>query len=120
MIYSSHPKFDENINKFLCKHHQDDGWLFKLQNLLISHFEKGTVHLGTNVLPTIGAHEDYILYKVYMAVGGVSKNQRPRVCFAKKDQEIIFLCFGTHVENYTTRELITLGKKRLKEFLGQI
>ncbi len=50
MIYSSHPKFSEEMNSFLKKHHQDDGWLFKLQNLLISHFEKGTVVLGINVL----------------------------------------------------------------------
>ena len=118
MIYSSHPKFAKEIGSFLKKHHQDDGWLFKLQNLLTSHFEKETVRLGVNVLAPVGEYREYKLWKIYMAVGGVSKNDRPRVCFAKKDQGVIFLCFGTHVENYKTSELIFLGKKRIKEFTG--
>ena len=120
MIYSGHPKFDKEMDSFLKRHHQDDGWIFKLQNLLTSHFEKHSVVLGFNVLAPIGEYKDYKLMKVYMAVGGVSKNKRPRVCFAKKEQEIIFLCFGTHTENYTTKDLILLGKERLKEFVGEM
>jgi len=107
------------MGSFLKKHHQDDGWLFKLQNLLTSHFEKKTTRLGPNVLAPIGGYKEYILWKVYMAVGGVSKGHRPRVCFVKKEQEVIFLCFGTHTENYTTRDLIILGKKRIKELIGE-
>ena len=118
MIYSVHPKFNEDMTSFLKKHHQDDGWLFKLQNLLINHFEKNAVILGVNVLAPLKEYGDYKLWKVYMAVGGVSKNNRPRVCFAKRDNEIIFLCFGTHINNYNTKELIVLGIKRIKEFIG--
>ena len=66
MIYSSHPKFDEEINSFLKKHHQDDGWLFKLQNLLTNHFEKRICVLGSNVLAMVGEYDDYKLWKVYM------------------------------------------------------
>lgn len=120
MIYSSHSKFDEEMDSFLKKHHQDDGWIFKLQNLLISHFEKKTTVLGTNVLSPIGEYKEYKLWKVYMAVGGISKKNRPRVCFAKRELEIIFLCFGTHIKNYKTIELILLEKKRIKEFIGEV
>lgn len=118
MIFSSHPAFDKGMTDFLKKHHKDDAWLFKLQNLLTSHFELGTTRLGTGVLAPVGEFEDYKLYKVYMAIGGISKNDRPRVCFARKDQNIVFLCFGTHIENYDTRELVALGKVRIKEFIG--
>ena len=118
MIFSSHPRFDKEMKKFLEKHHQDDGWIFKLQNLLTSHYERKTVRLGVEVLAPIGLYEEYALLKIYMAVGGVSKNDRPRVCFAMKEQTIIFLCFGTHVENYITRELVSCAKARLKEFIG--
>jgi len=75
MIYSSHSKFDEEMDSFLKKHHQDDGWIFKLQNLLISHFEKKTTVLGINVLAPIGEYKEYKLWKVYMAVGGISKKR---------------------------------------------
>ncbi|MFC1756907.1 hypothetical protein ACFLZC_02005 [Patescibacteria group bacterium] len=71
------------------------------------------------MLAPIGEHNEYRLWKVYMSVGGISKNNRPRVCFSKKEETIIFLCFGTHVENYKTRDLIVIGKQRIKEFLGE-
>ncbi len=119
MIYSSHPKFDKEIGDFLEKHHQDDGWVFKLQNLLISHFEKKTTNLGINVLAPVGEYKDNKLWKVYMAIGGVRKNQSPRICFAKKDDQIVFLCFGTHIQNYKTNKLVKLGKQRIKEFIGE-
>jgi hypothetical protein len=118
MIFSSHPKFDKEMKCFLKKHHQDDGWMFKLQNLLTSHYELGTIRLNAEVLGIVGEWEGYRLIKIYMAVGGVSKNDRPRICFAQKNQVAIFLCFGTHIENYNTRELVALGKARLKEFIG--
>jgi len=118
MIFSSHPKFDREMEAFLKKHHQDDGWMFKLQNLLTSHYELRTVRLGVEVLAPIGEYEEYKMYKIYMSVGGVSKNDRPRVCFAKREQTIIFLCFGTHIENYKNSDLIKSGKTRMKEFIG--
>ena len=118
MIFSSHPGFDKEIKNFLKKHHQDDGWIFKLQNILTSHFELRTVRLGIEVLAPVGEYANYKLYKTYMAVGGVSKNDRPRVCFAKNNQSIVFLCFGTHIDNYTTKELVVLSLKRIREFVG--
>jgi len=118
MIYSSHPSFVREMNGFLKKHHQDDGWLYKLQSLLTNHFELGVVRLGIEVLAPIGEYENYKLFKVYMAIGGISKNDRPRVCFATDNKSIIFLCFGTHINNYKTRDLIFISKTRIKEFIG--
>jgi hypothetical protein len=118
MIYSSHPSFDKEMGKFLAKHHQDDGWATKLQNVLTSHYEK-KIPLGNNISPPMGEYDEYKFFKVYMVVGGISKNKRPRVCFAKKEETIIFLCFGTHIDNYNTKELFLLGKKRLKKFIGE-
>ena len=117
MIYSSHRSFDKKMGKFLGKHHQDDGWLFKLQNVLTNHFNN-KINLGNN-LNQVGEYKEHQLFKVYMVVGGISKKNRPRVCFAKKDDTIIFLCFGTHINNYNTRDLVSLAKKHLKEFTGE-
>ena len=117
MVYSSHPSFDKEMGRFLTKHHQDDGWLFKLQNVLIGHFTK-KICLGNN-LAVVGKYKEYQLFKVYMVIGGITRNDRPRVCFAKKEETIIFLCFGTHINNYKTSKLISVGKLRLKEFTGE-
>lgn len=119
MKYSSHPRFDKKMTALLSKHAQDDGWLLKLQNLLTGHFDKRTVRLGTNVLAPVGEYKDYKLWKVYMAVGGMSKKDCPRVCLARNEQEIIFLCFGTHIKNYKTKDLISEAKGLLKEFIGE-
>lgn len=117
MIFSLHPSFSKELKKFLKKHHQNDGWLFHLQNLLTAHFEKKTIRLPEKKLAQIGKVNDYELWKVLMVIGGIRKNQCPKVCFSKIDSEIIFLCFGTHIENYKTSELIFKGKKRLKEMV---
>jgi hypothetical protein len=118
MIFSKHPSFDKEINKFLKKHHQSDDWIFKLQNLLEAHFETRTTRLNINILAPIGEYLDYKIYKIYMTIGGISKKNMPRVCFAQNDKDIIFLCFGTHINNYKTIELISISKKRIKEFIG--
>jgi hypothetical protein len=118
MIFSSHPKFDKELGTFLKKHHKDDGWLFKLQNLLTSNYEKRTVNLSQEVIPPVGAYEGYKVHKVHMVIGGISKNDRPRVCFAIKDSTIIFLCFGTHIDNYKNSVLVAIAIERIKEFIG--
>lgn len=105
------------MKKFLEKHHQDDRWVFNLQNLLTAHFEKKSTRLNTGVLDPIGKLENFELWKIYMSVGGVRKNQSPRVCFSKNEMDIIFFCFGTHIQNYKTSELIQIGKERLKEII---
>lgn len=117
MIFSSHPAFDKEFNKFKNKHRQENKELQRLENLLTSHFEKKTVRLNENVMPPVGEYESYRIYKIYMSFSGVTKKQRPRLCFGIKDGAIIFLCFGTHITNYKTHELIKTSKERLKDFL---
>ena len=116
MIFSSHPSFDKKFKKFILKHNQEDKWLQILKNLLTSHFEKKTVKLNSSVMPPVGTYLDYKIYKIYMAFG-LKKKQSPRVFFAIKGDMLIFLCFGTHINNYKTGELIKKSKELLKDFL---
>lgn len=119
MIVSCHPSFSKEMNDFLTKHHQDTSWFLNLQNLLTNHYETQKVHLDPRVLIPIGTFEEYQLMKISMAVGGVRKNQCPRVCFAKYNSSLIFLCFGTHIDNYNTeKDLIQKGKNRLEEIIS--
>lgn len=118
MTFAEHPAFERGLRRFLDKHHQDQSCLTQLKNLLTSHFELGTVRLSQEVVPPVGEYGSYKLYKIYMAVERVSKNDRPRICFAKRESTIVFLSLGTHIENYTTRELVAEAKARIKEYDG--
>jgi len=119
MTFSLHLTFNKELKKFLKKHHQDERWLFNLQNLLTAHFEKKTIRLSEDKLAQIGKLDEYELWKVFMVIGGgIRKSQCPKVCFSKVNSEVIFLCFGTHIDNYKTSDLIFKGKKRLKEIIS--
>jgi len=117
MKFTLHPRFDDEITKFLERYHTDKVWISYLKNLLESHFEKKTTILREQVLAPLPQYKNYELWKIYMAVGGVKKSQRPRVAFAKKASGITFLCYGVHSRNYKTSELIKLAKKRLEEII---
>lgn len=55
------------------------------------------------------------VYKVTMSVKGLRQGQSPRVCFRFVGNLIVFLCFGTHIENYKDSQLKELVKKRIRE-----
>ncbi len=118
MIFAEHPTFEKNLRKFLAKHHKDTNCLTQLKNLLTSHFELGTVRLSQEVLPPVGEYEEYRIYKIYMAVEGISKNDRPRVCFGKREGSIVFVSFGSHIDNYDNRKLVAEARYCLKEYDG--
>ncbi len=118
MYFATHPDFDRDLDKFLHKHHADKACLLRLQNVLTAHFEKRIILPPTILIPleTVRGHT---LYKITMAVEGVRRNQSPRVALTLlvDNDSAIFLCFGTHIDNYTTLELTNRAKKRLKEML---
>lgn len=116
--FSEHPSFSREIKKFNKKH--DGGIGFKsLKKLLEQHFHptNSQLKLTPKVLrrvDRIGANIE--VYKVTMSVKGLRQGQSPRLCFRFVGNLIIFLCFGTHIENYKDNELKELVKKRIKDF----
>lgn len=116
--FSEHPSFSREIKKFNKKH--DGGIGFRsLKKLLEQHFHptNSQLKLTPKVLrrvDRIGANIE--VYKVTMSVKGLRQGQSPRLCFRFVGNLIIFLCFGTHIENYKDSELKELVKKRIKDF----
>ena len=115
--FSEHPSFSKEIEKFNKKH--DGGIGFEsLKRLLEEHF-----HLTNSQMkftPKVLRRVDRIgvnieVYKVTMSVKGLRQGQSPRVCFRFVGNLIVFLCFGTHIENYKDSELKKLVKKRIRE-----
>jgi hypothetical protein len=115
--FSEHPSFSREIKKFNKKH--DGGIGFKsLKKLLEQHFHltNGQMCFSSQVLrrvDRVGANIE--VYKIIMRVKGLSHGQSPRVCFRFVGNLIVFLCFGTHIENYKDNELKELVKRRIKE-----
>jgi len=116
--FSEHPSFSREIKKFNKKY--DNGGLGykQLRRLLELHFHPtdSQLKLTPQVLrriDRIGANIE--AYKVTMSVKGLRQNQSPRVCFRFVGNLIVFLCFGTHIDNYRDSELKELVKKRIKD-----
>lgn len=115
--FFEHPSFSREIKKFNKKH--DGGIGFNsLKKLLEQHFHptNSQVRFSPQVLrrvDRIGANIE--VYKIIMSVKGLRHGQSPRLCFRFVGNLIIFLCFGTHIENYKDSQLKELVKKRIRE-----
>ncbi|MBU1088305.1 hypothetical protein KKA02_00285 [Patescibacteria group bacterium] len=120
--FIEHPSFSKKIKKFNKKY--DSGIGFKsLKKLLEQHFhpQNSQIKLTPQVLRRInriGANIE--VYKVIMRVKNLRSGQSPRLCFRHVGNLIVFLCFGTHINNYKDNELKELVKKRIKELDPEI
>lgn len=115
--FTEHPSFSKEIKKFNKKY--DGGIGYKsLRKLLEQHFHptNSQIKLTPKVLRRIDRIGANILaFKVTMRVKGLSQGQSPRLCFRFVGNLIVFLCFGSHIENYKDSELKELIKKRIRE-----
>lgn len=119
ITFLEHPTFTRDIVKFHKKH--DDGSALRhLKNLLSIQFHPLTTKRQIILTPKVLRRVDRIganieVYKVIMRVKGLSSGQSPRVCFRCVGNLIIFLCFGTHIDNYKDSELKEEIKLRIQE-----
>ena len=115
--FLEHGSFSREIKKFNRKH--DGGIGFRsLKRVLGQHFHptNSQLKLTPKVLrrvDRIGANIE--VYKVIMSVKGLRQGQSPRECFRFVGNLIVFLCFGTHIDNYKDSVLKELIKKRIKD-----
>ncbi len=63
--------------------------------------------IGPGKLHRISQNDIWTLWKVEMVVphSGLRPNQYPRVWFGVKGSIIVFLCIGTHIDNYKDNEM---------------
>ncbi len=60
----------------------------------------------------------WTMWKVELVVpnAGLRPNQYPRVWFAVKGSVIVFLCMGTHIDNYDNEKLGSIAMSRVTDF----
>jgi len=120
--FLEHPSFSKEIKKFNKKY--DGGMGFRhLKKLLELHFHpvKKQLSFSQQVLRKIdrlGVNVE--VYKVIMRVKGLRSGQSPRVCLRIVGNMIVFLCFGTHIDNYRDSELKKLIKKRILDLDSKV
>lgn len=116
--FLEHRSFSKEIEKFNKKYDGGGIGYKSLRKLLEQQLNpvNRQIILSSSVLrrvDNLGANLE--VYKITMRVKGLSSGQSPRVCFRYVGNLIIFLCFGTHVDNYKDSELRETIKKRIKE-----
>jgi len=115
--FFEHPSFSREIKKFNKKYNGSIGFK-NLKKLLKQHFHptNSQFKFTPKVLRRVNRIGVNIeVYKVTMSIKGLKQKQSPRLCFRFVGNLIIFLCFGTHIENYKDSVLKELVKKRIKD-----
>ena len=117
---TKHSDFLKEWKKFCRKFVEGNKAIIDLEQLLKKHFSdnSGPV-IGPKSLYLTNNTGDIEMWKVYCAVKGLRKNQRPRIYFFKhSENKISFLCFGTHLDNYDDQKLRAEAINRAKEILN--
>lgn len=118
ICFSSHPGFGKEFSKFERKAPLAKLALKHLKKLLSVQFHPKTptiVISKQNLRRVDKIGEGTHVYKVFMAVRGLRRFQRPRIYFWLETNNICFLCMGTHMDNYDDAQLKKKAKKRIKE-----
>lgn len=116
--FQEHPTFSRNTKKFFKKYYEAGRAFRHLKKLLDIHFAPNASNpmLSPKVLKRINKIGPNIeAFKVIMNVKGIKQGSCPRVCFWKTGNLIIFLCFGSHINNYKDSQLKNEVKQRIKE-----
>jgi len=120
--FLEHDSFTREIEKFHKKYNSEASFRY-LKKLLELHFHP--VNCQITLTPKVLRRVDRLganieVYKVTMNVKGLRQGQCPRVCFRHVGNMIVFLCFGTHIDNYKDSELKEEVKQRIKDIDPQV
>lgn len=73
--------------------------------------------IGPGKLHRVSQNDVWALWKVEMVVpgSGLRPNQYPRVWFGIKGNVVVFLCVGTHIDNYDNNEMDRIALSRITD-----
>lgn len=55
------------------------------------------------------------IWKIELSVPNIKSNQSPRVWFAVKGSNVVFLCTASHVDNYNDNQMNTIAIERVTD-----
>lgn len=104
--YLEHPKFSKQAADFKRRFPGfDEGFdegFNATKNIFEVHFHPTNPmqRIAPGKIHCILRNPTFVMWKLEMAVAGLKSKQWPRVWFAVSGSKIVFLCMGTHIDNY--------------------
>ncbi len=118
--FAYHDDFQTEIVALKRRFRTIDDGLKSFERICQVHFHptKPRQVLPPGKLHRISQNEVWTLWKIELVVpnSGLRPNQWPRVWFAVKGEIIVFLCIGTHIDNYNDKEMDYLALSRVGTF----
>jgi hypothetical protein len=116
--FREHENFSKSFDAFVEKYRDAQKGLEDFKKIANKHFHPVTPQqiIGPGKLHVISRLETCTVWKVEMSVKGLRKNQSPRVWFAIQGGTLVFLCIGTHIDNYDNKRLENLAVSRASDF----
>jgi len=113
--YLEHPKFFKQAADFKRRFPGFDEGFKATKNIFEVHFHPTNPmqRIAPGKLHCVSKNSSFVMWKLEMAVAGLKSKQWPRVWFAVSGSKVVFLCMGTHIDNYDdgylTREAQSLA-----------
>jgi hypothetical protein len=116
--FSEHDNFANKFASFSKKYNHAQKGLNDFKKIAQKHFHPINPQqiIGPGKVHLIRQLETYAVWKVEMSVKELRKNQTPRIWFAIKGSQIVFLNIGTHIENYNDQECTDLALSLASDF----
>jgi hypothetical protein len=116
--FHEHPHFSKSLGVFIKKHKEAVDGFAAFKRLAHRQFNPNSPQavIGPGKIHRIHQNTTYTVWKVEMSVRGLRKNQSPRVWFAVRGSLLVFLCIGTHVENYDDASLTQQAMDSVTEY----
>lgn len=102
-----HDRFLKDAKNLQSKYVYFDSGLESLRLICEDQFHpiNPTQRIAPGKLHRVFWCDTYVLWKVELVVKGLKSNQFPRVWFAVRGADLVFLCAATHIDNYSDSEL---------------
>lgn len=115
--FHEHPNFSKSFDAFIKKYREGKKGLIDFKKIAKRQFHPTSPQqiIGPGKLHRIHQDDSYVVWKAEVAVKGLRKNQSPRIWFAVRGSFLVFLCIGTHIDNYDDNELTSAALERISD-----
>jgi len=115
--YLEHPKFSKQAADFKRRFPGFDEGFSATKNIFEVHFHPTNPmqRIAPGKIHCILKNVNYTMWKLEMAVAGLKSKQWPRVWFVVSGSKVVFLCIGTHIDNYDNNKLDRLAQNLITD-----
>lgn len=116
--FYSHPDLEKDIKKYRKKKYPIDKSIEYLVNLLDTHFDsKRPEQPLSGKIDRAPSTGNLPIFKTFLSVEGLRRNQCPRIYILITPSTIILLCSDDHISNYQDSVLRATAISRAKEMI---